>query len=43
VNDITKTAESRRALRWLSQQLAWERVLDDLRTETTDTPERQAA
>jgi hypothetical protein len=35
VNDITNTRESRHALQWLAQELAWERVLTGLRSEDT--------
>jgi hypothetical protein len=31
VNEITKSADQRRALQWLRRQLAWEQALDDLR------------
>ena len=35
VNEITKTSESRQALRWLARELAWERVLTGLRDADT--------
>lgn len=35
VNEITKTTESRQALRWLARELAWERVLTGLRADET--------
>jgi hypothetical protein len=35
VNELRKTKESRQALRWLAQELAWEQVLSGLRTEET--------
>jgi len=38
-----KINETRQALRWLSRELAWERVLTDLRNDDTATPERAAA
>ena len=31
------------ALRWLAQQLRWERLLDDLRTPTPPVEQEQAA
>ena len=31
------------AMRWLAQQLRWERLLDDLRNPTPDTDEEKAA
>jgi hypothetical protein len=31
------------ALRWLAQQLRWERLLDDLRTPTPPTEQEEAA
>ena len=31
------------ALRWLAQQLRWERLLDDLRTPTTPPAEQEEA
>lgn len=39
VNEITKSADARQALRWLSQELAWERLLAGLRH---DEPVRPA-
>jgi hypothetical protein len=44
VKEITKHAENRQALRWLAQELAWERVLTGLRHEDADeTPVARAA
>jgi hypothetical protein len=44
VNEITKVAETKQALRWLAQQLAWERVLTGLRSrEPAGTITRTAA
>jgi len=43
VDELTKSNETRQALRWLSRELAWERVLTGLRDEDTSTPERAAA
>ncbi len=43
VDELTKINETRQALRWLSRELAWERVLTGLRDEDTATPERAAA
>jgi hypothetical protein len=42
VNEITKTADSRQAMRWLARQLAWEGVLSDLRDENPTTTVRAA-
>jgi hypothetical protein len=43
VNEITRTAEQRGALRWLARQLAWEQTLDELRAGDPSTPEARAA
>ena len=42
VNEITKSADQRRALQWLRRQLAWERALDDLRNDTEPCEARAA-
>lgn len=42
VNEITKTADARQALRWLARELAWERVLAGLRNDD-DTASAAAA
>ena len=41
MNEITKHAEQRQALRWLAQELAWERALTTLRGE--DAPDAARA
>jgi hypothetical protein len=45
VKEITKHADNRQALRWLAQELAWERVLTNLRDEddTVAPPAARAA
>ena len=44
VNEITKQADNRQALRWLANELAWERVLTDLREgEADEAPAARAA
>ena len=44
VNEITKHAENRQALRWLANELAWERVLTGLRDgEVAESPAARAA
>ena len=44
VNEITKHAENRQALRWLANELAWERVLTGLREgEVVEAPAARAA
>ncbi len=44
VNDIEKTAAAHQAMRWLSQQLAWEQALLELREGDVeaDVPARAA-
>jgi hypothetical protein len=41
VNEITKHSDNRQALRWLAQELAWERTLSSLRD--GETPVADAA
>jgi hypothetical protein len=48
VNEITNAADHRQALRWLSRELAWERVLTELRDDEdrqvpADQPAARAA
>lgn len=45
VNEITTTADTRQALRWLARELAWERTLTSLREDepTVDVPAARAA
>ena len=38
-----KINETRQALRWLAQELAWERVLSGLRDDDAPTTDRAAA
>lgn len=38
MNELTTSVEARQALRWLAQELAWERVLSGLRHDGGDTP-----
>jgi hypothetical protein len=43
VNEITNAADHRQALRWLSRELAWERVLTELRDEDRHVPADEPA
>jgi hypothetical protein len=44
VKEITNLIENRQALRWLAQELAWERVLTGLRDEdVAEVPAARAA
>jgi hypothetical protein len=42
VNEITKHADEKQAIRWLAQELAWERRLTTLRRDE-DAPVARAA
>ncbi|HYF47351.1 MAG TPA: hypothetical protein VD926_14150 [Acidimicrobiales bacterium] len=42
MNEITKHADQKQALRWLAQELAWERTLTTLRGDE-DTAAARAA